>query len=77
VSVVCSPAGVRGGIPAAKRFSCILEAPDGLSWNLLRAQFGGMVHWLPINPPMGLELLATAKFIEEEQSIVVKGSRVL
>jgi len=26
---------VRGGAPAAKRFSCILEAPDGLSWNLL------------------------------------------
>jgi len=27
--------------PVAKRFSCILEAPDGLSWNLLGAKFGG------------------------------------
>ena len=35
-STASSPSGVRGGVPAAKRFSCIPEAPDGLSWNLLR-----------------------------------------
>jgi len=27
--------------PAAKRFSCILHAPDGLSWNFLGAKFAG------------------------------------
>ena len=31
----------QGRIPAAKRFSCTLEAPEGLSWNLLGATFGG------------------------------------
>jgi len=29
-----------GRSPAAKRFSCILEAPGSLSWNLLKAKFG-------------------------------------
>ena len=37
-SAVCSPSGVRGGTLATKRFSCILQAPDGLSWNLLGAK---------------------------------------
>jgi len=27
--------------PAAKMFACTLEAPDGLSWNLFGAKFGG------------------------------------
>jgi len=35
--------------PAAKRFfSCILEAPDGLSWKLLGAKFG----MAPLPPPL-------------------------
>ena len=34
-SAASSLSGVRGGAPAAKRFSCITEAPDSLSWNLL------------------------------------------
>jgi len=38
---VSSSSGVGGGAPAAKRFSCILEEPDSLSWNLLGAKFGG------------------------------------
>jgi len=34
-----------GRSPAAyKWFSCILEAPDGLSWNLLGAKFGEKVQ---------------------------------
>ena len=41
---------VRGGVPAAKRFSCILEAPDGLSWNLFVAKFG--VGHAPSAPPL-------------------------
>ena len=33
--------------PAAKMFACTLEAPDGLSWNLFGAKFGGgMAPWL-------------------------------
>ena len=32
--------GSLGGALAAKRFSCILEASDGLFWNLLGAKFG-------------------------------------
>ena len=43
------PRGVRGGALAAKRFSCILEAPNGLSWNLLAAKFWGAMAPLP--PP--------------------------
>ena len=40
-SVVSPPySGVRSGDLAAKRFSCILEAPDGLSWNFMGAKFG-------------------------------------
>jgi len=35
--------------PAAKRFfSCILEAPDGLSWKLLGAKFGMAPLPLPL-----------------------------
>ena len=36
------PAPSPPGTPTAKRFSCILQAPDDLSWNLLVAKFGGM-----------------------------------
>jgi len=36
-----SPARGYKGALAAKRFSCTLEATDGLSWNLLGAKFGG------------------------------------
>jgi len=35
-----SPSVVRGGALAARRFSCILQAPDSLSWNFLEAKFG-------------------------------------
>jgi len=31
---------IAGSGAAAKRFSCILEAPDSLSWYLLGAKFG-------------------------------------
>ena len=56
-SAVSSPSGVRGGALAAERFSCILQAPDSLSWNLLMGvNFGGGRSWpfapLPLNPPM-------------------------
>jgi len=38
-----------GRSPADKRFASVLEAPEGLSWNLLGAKFeGGMA---PLNPP--------------------------
>jgi len=44
-SVVNSPSVGSG----ARRFSCILEAPDGISWNLLEpCKFGGMA---PLGPP--------------------------
>jgi len=33
-----------GRSPAAERFSCILEAPEGVFWNLLGAKFGSGVH---------------------------------
>ena len=52
-SAVSSPSGVRGGAQAAKRFSGILEAPDGLSWNLWRPSPGGHGFLGPLNPPMG------------------------
>jgi len=45
----------RVGAPIAKRFSCILEAPDGLSWNLLGAKFGGGMVPLPA-PPLSLQV---------------------
>ena len=35
-----SPSGVRGGGPAAKWFSCILEAPDSVSWCFFRGTKG-------------------------------------
>jgi len=44
-SAVSSPSGVRGGTPAAKKFSCILEAPGSLPRNLLGAKFGVMAPW--------------------------------
>jgi len=40
-SAVSSHSWVRGEAPAAKRLSCILEAPDCLSSNLLGAKFVG------------------------------------
>jgi len=50
-NVVSSFSGVQGGAPAAERFSCILEAPDGLSYNLiLDTKAAGIVL---ANPPMG------------------------
>ena len=39
---------VQGGVPAAKMFSCILEAPHGLSWKLVGAKFAGA--WPPWPP---------------------------
>ena len=38
-----------GRAPAAKRFSCILEAPDSLSCNLLGTEFGDMLL-CPLEP---------------------------
>jgi len=37
-----------GGAPAAKRFSCILEAPHGVYWNLLGPSSRGA--WPPASP---------------------------
>ena len=45
------PSGVRGGAPAAKRFSCILEPPYSLSWNLLGPSSGRGMTPLPLPPP--------------------------
>ena len=42
------PGGIRGGAPAAKRFSCILEAPHGVYWNLLGPSSRGA--WPPASP---------------------------
>jgi len=50
-STVSSPSEVLGTATAAKRFSCILEAPGSLSWNLLGAKFGKAMP-LPLNQPM-------------------------
>ena len=36
--------GGGGGRPVAKRFSCILEAPDGLCLNLLGPSSGGVAR---------------------------------
>jgi len=43
------PNGVRGRALAVKWFSCILEAPHGLFWNLLEPSSGGGMTPLP--PP--------------------------
>jgi len=40
-SAISSPSEVRSRSAAAKRVSCMLEAPEGLSWNLMGAKFGG------------------------------------
>jgi len=45
------PSGVRGGAPAAKRFSCILEPPYSLSCNLLGPSSGRGIAPLPPPPP--------------------------
>ena len=45
--------------PAAKKFSCILEAPDSLSWNLLGASSGGGHGPLP--PPPYIRLCQQKK----------------
>ena len=46
-NAVSYPSGIRDGAPAAKRFYCILEVPDGISWNLLGAKFAGRPHHPP------------------------------
>ena len=47
------PGGIRGGAPAAKRFSCILEAPHDVYWNLLGpSSRGAWPPASPLNPPM-------------------------
>jgi len=57
-SAVCSPSGVRGGTLATKRFSCILQAPDGLSRNLLGAKlWEACCPWPPLNPSMLCDFL--------------------
>jgi len=38
------PSGVLGRTSAAKRFSCIFEAPDGISWILIW-YFGAKLGW--------------------------------
>ena len=49
-SAVSSPSGGRGGAPATKMFSYILEVPRGPFRNLLGAKFGGGGHG-PLAPP--------------------------
>ena len=52
-SAVCSHSEVRDGVLAANRFSRLLKAPDGLSWNLLGPSsrgHGPIAHSL--NPPI-------------------------
>ena len=52
--------GIQGGALDSKKFSCILEAPDGLSWNLSEAKFGGGIAPLPpLSPPMAVCSTAT------------------
>ena len=48
-STVSSPNGVRGRTRATVRFSCILEAPYGLSYNLILLSFklGGKEGFKP------------------------------
>ena len=56
-SAVSSLSGVRDEAPAgAKRVPCVLEAPDGLSWNWLRTKFGGA--W-PLSSPLKSALTAS------------------
>jgi len=51
-SAVSSPSAVGDGAPAARRFSCISEVPNCLSWNLLGSKFGRGEGTAPLNPPM-------------------------
>jgi len=53
------PSGVWGGAPAAIRFSCILETPHSLSWNLLGAKYGGMAPLPHLNPPVNTPALGS------------------
>ena len=56
-SAVMSPGGVRDKAPAAEKgFLAFynLEAPDGLSWKLLGAKFGGG-PLAPLNPSMTVD----------------------
>jgi len=57
VNAVSFPSGIRDAAQAAKKFSCILDAPDGLSWNLLEPSSGKA--WtlapFPLNPPTFLQ----------------------
>jgi len=49
---------IAGSGAAAKRFSCILEAPDSLSWYLLGAKFGQVGGVAPL-PPLNLPVQCT------------------
>jgi len=69
-SGVSSPIGVRGKAPAAKRFSCILEAPDSLAKNLLGAKLGGWA-WPPCPPPFNLPMIES-RVIGEGQTVNAK-----
>ena len=47
-SAASSPLRGPGEVSAAKRFSCITEALDGLSWNILRPSWGAMAPLPPL-----------------------------
>jgi len=51
-TAVSSRSGVQGAATAAKRFSCVLAAPDHLSWNFLGQVLGEGGGMPPLNPPI-------------------------
>ena len=61
-----SPNGFRGGGPAAERFSCILEAPDSLSWNLLGAKLGGRGPLGPLKSTYGFFVCLHLSFFVQD-----------
>ena len=48
VNAISFPSGIQYGAQAAKKFSCILDAPDGLSWNLFGPSSGRALTLAPL-----------------------------
>ena len=76
-NAVSYPSGIRDGAPAAKRFYCILEVPDGISWNLLGAKFAGMAPSPPpFNPPMSRPATEQRVTLRCVGWIILRGGRL-
>lgn len=77
VNAISFPSGIQYGAQAAKKFSCILDAPDGLSWNLLGVKFVGYgtlqsAYDISISTLHALRL--SAQFVKlTEPSVAIQG----